>query len=653
MSGQVKTQAKAPVHSTAAPPVSVFQARPFSAQSEWDESSSFERDGSVGPAINASGLYQENHTGLPEHLKTGIETLSGLAMDDVNVHYNSSKPAQLDALAYAQGTDIHLGAGQERHLPHEAWHVVQQKQRRVLPTMRLGGRAINDESALESEADVMGRNATQMNGAPRNRINNSALMGHHSTLMTRVGSMTHTQTPIQMVKTKKEEDGFEFIEEFGEQVSDMAGDALKMMGRFFRKSAPAKRGPLDPSKFQTDYVSDRIEAQNQRLPPTKRYVQQYEAERGTLKQITDEASGMGKKIGKGVRHLLDMPAPPKPDSIEELPFKSQSFNDALEGRQKGITAKEVKQERERREDEDSVRYLKHLNQGIEDTGQMVKQEEGALKENELTLRLDRFRASLAGKSPEQLSRTGQNLDANYASDPDMDELRHTLREEKMIRHLIAQKPEDQSYDAYIADIGRQADEADEARGAKKKKRKGLFKSKDEPQEVIKDEDNLGLQAMLAQVHKERIVQYLEPLINKVGASGENVHKSKKFYLNYLINKINKDIEFIEGQFDASQLHEFKKHLESELEVRNIATTVSQRGGISHLKKELEAKREKNIEEMTELFEPKQGFLGKMRNVLRSDSEKQQMADELAARVETEREEWQEIERIIKLYESQY
>lgn len=67
-----------------------------------------------------------NATGLPDHLKSGIESLSGMSMDEVKVHYNSEKPAQLNALAYAQGTDIHVGPGQERHLPHEAWHVVQQ-----------------------------------------------------------------------------------------------------------------------------------------------------------------------------------------------------------------------------------------------------------------------------------------------------------------------------------------------------------------------------------------------------------------------------------------------------------------------------------------------------------------------------------------------
>lgn len=51
---------------------------------------------------------QVNHTGLPDNLKTGVENLSGFSMDDVRVHYNSSKPAQLQALAYTQGTDIHV-----------------------------------------------------------------------------------------------------------------------------------------------------------------------------------------------------------------------------------------------------------------------------------------------------------------------------------------------------------------------------------------------------------------------------------------------------------------------------------------------------------------------------------------------------------------
>lgn len=80
---------------------------------------------------------KENNTGLPDNLKTGIENLSGYAMDDVKVQYNSDKPATFQAHAYAQGTDIHISSGQEKHLPDEAWHVVQQKHGRVKPTLQL------------------------------------------------------------------------------------------------------------------------------------------------------------------------------------------------------------------------------------------------------------------------------------------------------------------------------------------------------------------------------------------------------------------------------------------------------------------------------------------------------------------------------------
>jgi len=101
-----------------------------------------------------------NDTGLPDQLKSGIESLSGYAMDDVEVHYNSAKPAQLNAHAYAQGTEIHLAPGHEQHLPHEAWHVVQQKQGRVQPTKQLKGKAaINDDPGLEREATAMGAKA--------------------------------------------------------------------------------------------------------------------------------------------------------------------------------------------------------------------------------------------------------------------------------------------------------------------------------------------------------------------------------------------------------------------------------------------------------------------------------------------------------------
>jgi Domain of unknown function (DUF4157) len=132
----------------------------------------------------ANRTHTPAHTGsggLPQNLQAGIESLSGIAMHDVRVHYNSSKPAQLRAHAYAQGTDIHLAPGQEKHLAHEAWHVVQQKQDRVKPTLQLKGVAINDDSALEREADVMGAKAlTTSHHHPQslNTAQNSFAAGH-------------------------------------------------------------------------------------------------------------------------------------------------------------------------------------------------------------------------------------------------------------------------------------------------------------------------------------------------------------------------------------------------------------------------------------------------------------------------------------------
>jgi hypothetical protein len=104
----------------------------------------------------AAARGSPSRSGLPAQLKAGVEALSGLAMDDVRVHRNSPEPARLGALAYAQGSDIHLGPGQERHLPHEAWHVVQQKQGRVQATAQMKGLAINCDTGLEAEADRQG-----------------------------------------------------------------------------------------------------------------------------------------------------------------------------------------------------------------------------------------------------------------------------------------------------------------------------------------------------------------------------------------------------------------------------------------------------------------------------------------------------------------
>lgn len=95
-------------------------------------------------------------TGLPPGVAAGVEALSGVAMDAVQLHRDSPEPVALRAPA---GT---AGADQDRH-PHGDWHVVEQKQGREKPSrQRKGGAAVEDDAALEREADRMGAKAVNL-----------------------------------------------------------------------------------------------------------------------------------------------------------------------------------------------------------------------------------------------------------------------------------------------------------------------------------------------------------------------------------------------------------------------------------------------------------------------------------------------------------
>lgn len=191
-------------------------------------------------------------SGLPARLKTGVEALSGISMDSVNVHYNSPEPARVEALAYTQGTDIHVAPGQEKHLAHEAWHVVQQQQGRVRPTMQLAGTAINDDSSLEREADSMGAKAGQL--------------GQQETLAKLEVRPSAKPSPCQRVVQRKY-DTLEEFEFYATALSDVYGSLtqadvenafrvyqhaqdtgfrLAIMGRLVNQSSEAEPGIDDP-----------------------------------------------------------------------------------------------------------------------------------------------------------------------------------------------------------------------------------------------------------------------------------------------------------------------------------------------------------------------------------------------------------------------
>lgn len=120
------------------------------------------------------GEYIPSRNGLPENLRSGLENLSGVSLLDVKVHKNSDKPQEVGALAYSQGTDIYIAPGQEKYLPHEGWHAVQQKQGRVNTTFQLKtGVSVNDDTELEKEADAMGKKA-------KDDSENGALQSHQT-----------------------------------------------------------------------------------------------------------------------------------------------------------------------------------------------------------------------------------------------------------------------------------------------------------------------------------------------------------------------------------------------------------------------------------------------------------------------------------------
>jgi len=114
--------------------------------------------GGQAPAASGGGA------GLAPGLRAGIEQLGGVSMEDVRVHRNSAQAAHYGAEAFTQGPNIHVGPGHDKHIPHEAWHVVQQKRGRVSATSQVNGAPLNDDPGLEAEADRMGEQAAALGG---------------------------------------------------------------------------------------------------------------------------------------------------------------------------------------------------------------------------------------------------------------------------------------------------------------------------------------------------------------------------------------------------------------------------------------------------------------------------------------------------------
>lgn len=111
--------------------------------------------------IEQSEQKKVNKTGIPDSLLRKFEEMSGFDLSEVRVYYNSDKPQQvgLDVLAYAEGLNIYISPGNEEHLEHELWHVVQQLEGRTKPTTTHNGEKIDDRKNMEDEATKEGNKA--------------------------------------------------------------------------------------------------------------------------------------------------------------------------------------------------------------------------------------------------------------------------------------------------------------------------------------------------------------------------------------------------------------------------------------------------------------------------------------------------------------
>lgn len=149
---------------------------PFGEQIDWQQTA--DNSPQVVSQLKRQEGYYDNQaekknitdSGLPENIALGVKQLSGMDISDTKVHYDSSEPAKVGAHAYAQGSDIYVAQGQEKHLAHEAWHIAQQKQNRVKPTTTENGQGVNDDENLETEADVKGAEAAAVGTSIQRKI---------------------------------------------------------------------------------------------------------------------------------------------------------------------------------------------------------------------------------------------------------------------------------------------------------------------------------------------------------------------------------------------------------------------------------------------------------------------------------------------------
>jgi hypothetical protein len=105
---------------------------------------------------------------LPGNVLQKMESAFGHDFSRVSIH-EGERAASIGARAFAQGENLHFAPGAfrphsaegQKVLGHELAHVVQQRQRLVRPTARIGRHPLNADARLEAHADRAGEMAAR------------------------------------------------------------------------------------------------------------------------------------------------------------------------------------------------------------------------------------------------------------------------------------------------------------------------------------------------------------------------------------------------------------------------------------------------------------------------------------------------------------
>jgi len=137
----------------------------------------------MAPAASETAPAASASTGgLPPAVQAKMENAFDFKFGGVRIH-EGNQAQSMGALAYTQGADVHFAPGQydpgstrgQELIGHELAHVVQQSEGRVAATTQLKGAGLNEDSALEREADDWGAHAAR--GEPTGRTGGGEARG--------------------------------------------------------------------------------------------------------------------------------------------------------------------------------------------------------------------------------------------------------------------------------------------------------------------------------------------------------------------------------------------------------------------------------------------------------------------------------------------